>query len=415
LKLGFSVLLLSSAIIFTVANSVLAQDVVYQRIDSRRKLCQGNYQTEEQGKQQLGEFADSYSNLSQWKSRAEKIRSGILKGMELEPLPVKLPLKPIVHSKRVYDGYTVENVAFESVPGFFVTGNLYRPAKSEGFLPGMLCPHGHFYEPNGGGRFRDDMQLRCATLARMGAVVFSYDMVGWGESKQFENYKFPDSHKSCPYALALQTNNSIRAVDFLTSLGDVDPKRIGVTGASGGGTQTFLLGAVDERIAVSVPVVMVSAHFFGGCNCESGMPIHISRGHKTNNADIAALTAPRPQLIISDGKDWTKNTPEVEFPYIRNVYKLYGAEGLVENVHLPNEGHDYGPSKRQPMYKFLARHLGLKLGKLKLADGTVDERGVVIEKAEQMYVFNESHPMPANAVKSAGQAFRMIKSLQKPK
>jgi hypothetical protein len=298
------------------------------------QLRQGNFLTEEQAKQELESFARSYSNLEEWQARAGRIREGILRGAKLSPLPEKCPLNPIVHSKRKYNGYTVENVAFESLPGFFVTGNIYRPTRGKKPYAGILGPHGHFKEPNGGGRFRPDMQYRCASLARMGAVVFAYDMIGWGESTQFENYKFPDSHQNFKKAVALQVWNSIRAVDFLISRKDVDPKRIGVTGASGGGTQNFLLAAVDDRIAVSVPVVMISAHFFGGCNCESGMPINQSENHLTNNAEIAALAAPRPQLIISDGNDWTKNTPEVEFPYIQNVYRLFGAEEKVENLHL---------------------------------------------------------------------------------
>ncbi len=368
------------------------------------ELCRGNYQSEQAAKNQLAAFARSYSSLPEWKARAKRIREGILRGAELLPAPGKCPLNPIIHSRRRYDGYTVENAAFESLPGFFVTGNLYRPLAGEAPFAAVLCPHGHFSEPNGGGRFRDDQQIRCAMLARMGAVVFSYDMVGWGESNQLSDYEFPRSHGKCQKAVALQTWNSIRVVDFLVSLEDVDPARIGVTGASGGGTQTFLLTAVDERIAVSVPVVMVSAHFFGGCICESGMPIHKSATHQTNNAEIAALAAPRPQLIISDGSDWTKNVPNVEFPYIRNVYRLYGAEALVENIHLQNEAHDYGPSKRLGAYKFFAKHLSLSLENVTKPDGSIDETAVVIEKPRTMHVFSPQHRRPAHAVRSYKEA-----------
>ena len=263
--------------------------------EEKIELCQGYYQNEEQAKEQLERFAASYSTLREWKQRRKNIIKGMLAGAELKRHPKKCALKPIIHSKRVYDGYSVENAAFESLPGFWVTGNLYRPVGMEGKFAGILCPYGHWKT----GRFRESHQIRCATLARMGAVVFAYDMIGFGESTQTEH-----NH---PKAVAIQTWNSMRAIDFLLTFKEVDSKRIAVTGASGGGTQSFLLTALDKRVAVSVPAVQISAHFFGGCICESGMPIHKSSRHETSNVEISALAAPRPQLIISDGDDWTKN------------------------------------------------------------------------------------------------------------
>jgi len=356
------------------------------------ELCVGNYQTEEQGKEQLARFARTYSTRSEWQQRAQRIREAILHGTELSPLPKKCPLNPIVRDRREYDGYSVENVAFESLPGVFVTGALYRPTSGGSRFPAVLCPHGHWGSADDYGRFRPDMQKRCATFARMGAIVFAYDMVGYGD------WAHAGWEHRRPKVLKLQLWNSIRAVDFLTSRDDVDATRIAVTGASGGGTQTFLLTAVDDRIAVAIPVVMVSAHFFGGCVCESGMPIHKCKGHETNNVEIAASAAPRPLMLISDGKDWTKNTPTVEYPYIRDVYGLYDAADKVEYLHLPEEGHDYGRSKRIGAYKFLAKHLGLSLADVIDGAGCINEDSVVIEPKDKLYVFNAEHPRPAHAI-----------------
>jgi dienelactone hydrolase len=351
-------------------------------------LCMGQYWTEDEANLKMKEFAEQWDDIESWGKRAETIRQGIIKGMMLDKMPqITGDFNPIIRNTRVMDGYIVENIAIESFPGFYITGNLYRPVEKEEKYAAILSPHGHWKDSDNYGRYRPDMQKRCASLARMGAIVFAYDMAGYGESIQVE-------HKN-PIALLLQTYNSRRVLEYLLSRPDADSSRIGMTGASGGGTQTFILTAIDERIKAAAPVVQVSAHFFGGCVCESGMPVHKSRNHQTNNVEIAALCAPRPLLLVSDGADWTRNTPRVEYPYIQKVYSLYNAEHKVENVHLPLEKHDYGYSKRCAAYNFFAHYLNLDDDNLPYGDG-FKEDFVKILSTDELKVFPNDASRPNN-------------------
>ncbi len=355
-------------------------------------LCVGHYYTEEEAREVINDLKQAYRTKEEWQQRAEIIREGILKGAGLVPFPEKTPLKPHYAEKRIYDGYSVQNVAIESLPGVFVTGSLYLPEKTNGKMAGILSTHGHWSESDDYGRFRDDAQIRCAALAKMGAAVFAYDMVGYGE---MVGWGWKHRH---PLALRQQLWNSVRALDFLLSLENIDPERIAITGASGGATQAFLLTAIDDRIKVAAPVVQVSAHFFGGCVCESGLPIHKSENHQTNNVEIAALAAPRPMILVSDGDDWTRNNPDVEFPHIQYIYRLMGVEGKVENVHFPDEGHGYEFSKRKAVYPFLAKYLKLNLSVLTEKNGEMTEKGIVVEPYKKLEVFSESYPRPGYAV-----------------
>jgi len=347
-------------------------------------LCVGNYWTEPEAKAMMDSFALQWNDKSTWEKRADQIRSGIIKGLKLEMMPkINGQFNPIITHHRDMDGYSVENIAIESFPGFYITGNLYRPAKKQQKYAAILNPHGHGVDR----RFVEETQKRCATLAKMGAIVFTYDMIGTGECMQV-NHKMP-------IAALLQTWNSRRVLEYLLSQPDVDSNRIGMTGYSGGGTQTFLLSAIDERIKVAAPVVQVSAHFFGGCVCESGMPIHKRGDFQTNNVEIAALFAPKPMLIVSCGGDWTKNTPSIEYPYIKKVYTAYHAEDRVSNAHFANEGHDYGYSKRTAVYKFLTPALKLDDKGVATKDG-YNEDFVTILSKEELFVFDENKPRPEN-------------------
>lgn len=351
----------------------------------------------------LDAMSKTHDDRATWEKRRAAIRKGILEGAGLSPLPEdrKTP-KVIRHSKKQLDGYTVENVAIQTLPGFWLCGNLYLPAgyaEAKSKLPGVLTPHGHRQDK----RFTEDVQSRSGAFARMGCVVFAYDMVGHGDTTQLK-------HKH-PQALRLQTWNSIRALDFLESLPRIDQDRLAVTGCSGGGTQTFVLSAIDDRVDLSMPVCQVSAHFYGGCVCESGAPVHVRKTHETNNVEFAACFAPKPLLLVSNGKDWTKHTPQDEFPYVQRVYSYYEAKDNVENAHFADEGHDYGPSKRAAAYRFIAKHFKLDLAAVQ------DDQGKVVESwyrglnTEDLRVFTADRPRPEGALTAQAEVYAQLDAL----
>ena len=343
-----------------------------------------------EGWAELDRIAAQYKNLNEWEARKKMLRPCIMDALRLGKLPAYPISKPIITPKRKHDGYTVENIAIEILKGVWVNGSVYRPAKIKGKVPVILNPDGHWADH----RFRADCQLRCAALAKMGAITISYDLFGWGESGlQFE---YADHRKSL--SQTIQTLGAIRILDYLLSLKEADPDRVGITGGSGGGSHTVLMTAIDERIKVSAPVVSVSSYMYGGCPCESGMPVFMCGGG-TDNLELAAMAAPNPQLLVSDGGDWTDRMPEHDFPYLQKMYSWYGKKDNVTNVHLPDEKHDFGINKRTAVYRFMAKNLNLNLAAIE-KNGQIDESGITIEKVTEMHVFGDKgEKLPAHAVK----------------
>lgn len=289
----------------------------------------------------------------QWERRAAFLRRQILFSAGLLPLPSKSPLNPLVGDLIVHDDYSVESVLLETFPGFFLGGNLYRPVGRDGKLPAVVSPHGHWRF----GRFENSevgsVPGRAINLARQGYIVFAYDMVGWNDTMQVPHgFAGPREELWLIGTLGLQLWNSIRVVDYLASLPDVDPNRIGATGASGGGTQTFLLAAIDDRIGYSAPVNMVSFIMQGGSRCENAALLRVG----TNNVEIAALFAPKPQLLVAATGDWTVNTPNEEFPAVRSVYSLLDATSNIEYEQFDSP-HNYHEDSREAVYRFFGKHI----------------------------------------------------------
>ncbi len=335
-------------------------------------------------------------------------------------MPPRSPLNAVVYGKVQRDDYTIERVIFESFPGHYVTGSLYRPkAPAKGLRAAVLSPYGHWDN----GRFHDEgatavrqqiaaggeqferggryiIQARCVQLARMGCVAFVYDMEGTADSVQLPHsagirpdqpgnngYLFfsPLAEQHGQTMFGLQTWNSIRAFDFIESLPDVDRTRIGVTGESGGGTQSMILGAIDDRIAACFPAVMVSTAMQGGCMCENAAYLRIGQG----NIDIAAAVAPRPLGLIA-ANDWTKELQTKGYPDLAALYKMLGCADRIEaHFHLQFP-HNYNAVNRQHMYSFMNRHL-----KLGLPEPIVERDYQPLDVATEATVWTAEHPKPS--------------------
>jgi dienelactone hydrolase len=346
----------------------------------------------------------AFKTRAEWETRAAHLRKQIQFAAGLLPMPVKQPLGVQVFGRVERKGYTVEKVLLETMPGFYLGGNLYRPLGRTGPFPGIVSPHGHWTY----GRLENtnvaSVPGRCINLARQGYVVFAYDMIGYDDTVQMPHAATGKREQLWGFGLlGMQLWDSIRAVDFLETLSDVDKTRIGATGASGGATQILMLQAIDERIKFSSPVNMISSIYQGGSPCENAPLLRIG----TNNMEIGALMAPRPMLMVSTTQDWTKNTPRIEFPAMQAMYRLYDKEVNVQ-THEVDAPHNYNRESREAVYRFFAKTaLGADPQSPDFA-----EKGFTPEKlGDSLALFNRAPPL--NALKYSGLVEEWILNAQK--
>ena len=331
------------------------------------KLYEYPRRHETEGKMMLDWLSSLYHNKEQWEARRDSLRREVRQRLELDAfldscvtVPDGSPSgkRPVILSKiRKHDGYTTQNICIELTPGQHMFGTIYAyaPAKSKKLKakskkPLIVCPDGHWPY-----RYRKDEQQRLGTLARMGAICVDFDLYGWGESEKEVGEAAHHTSRAHIYQAAC---GYILLDWMLKNCKDIDTERVGVMGGSGGGTHTVLLSLLDERVTASAPVVHLASHFDGGCPCESGKPVQLAAGG-TCEPELAAVMAPKPMLIVSDGGDWTSSVPTLEFPYLQRIYGFYGAQDKVRNVHLPNERHDFRENKRNAVYDFFIDVFGL--------------------------------------------------------
>jgi dienelactone hydrolase len=362
------------------------------------------------------------ASMEAWQIRSERVRRRVLVSQGLWPMPSKTALNAVIHGRIEREEYVIDKVYFESAPGLFVTGNLYRPKGKTAAIPAVLFAHGHWQDARlsispperlrqeiatGEERFESGGQSRfqslCVQLARMGCLVWQWDMLSDSDSHQIPReviHKFakqrpdmnttenwglfsPQAEAHLQSVMGLQTFNAVRSLDFVLSLPEVDPTRVAITGSSGGGTQTMLLAAIDPRIQLSFPVVMVSTSMQGGCTCENASLLRIGTG----NVEFAALFAPKPQGM-NTANDWTKEMATKGFPELQQLYRLAGSPKNVmlhRGEHFP---HNYNAVTRSAFYTFLNRHF--RLGQTE----PVIERDFEPLTREQLTVWNEEHPAP---------------------
>jgi len=294
-----------------------------------------------------------FSSREEVEKRRAELRFNLRMAAGLYPWPEKTPLNAKYEDVGEYDGYSVKKVMFESYPGMWSTGNLYLPRPLKAKAPAILNVIGHWEEQRLTRTDTADYPQQLANFARMGFICLVTDMIGKVDSLQISHeYGRDEKELWTSNGLGIQLWNNIRALDLLCSMPEVDAENIGMTGASGGGSQTLFLSLLDERIKAAAPINMISLHMQGGCQCENAAGLR----RYTDNTEMCAMIAPRALFLAGSTGDWTKYLETAELPGVLESYRQYGAEEMVEHFY-QDAPHQYNEKTRHKVYSFFARHL----------------------------------------------------------
>jgi dienelactone hydrolase len=307
-----------------------------------------------------------------WRKRQAAVRKTLWD--IIGPFPEKTSLNAKLTGSLKKNGYTVENVIYESLPGFYVTASLFIPDNVIKPAPAILFCSGHST-----GVYRlESYQLPLLNLVKKGFIVLAIDPIGQGERLQYFD---PEKGASIIGSSTLEHSypspqvfllgksvaryflwDGIRGIDYLVSRNEVDPKRIGVHGLSGGGTQTAYISAMDERVAASAPAGYITSYrrlleSIGVQDGEQNFYHETSSG--IDHADFIEVRAPKPTLIMATTRDFFSIQGSREtFADVQKVYKLFGKPGNIE-ITEDDGGHGYTKKNREAMYAFFQKHLQL--------------------------------------------------------
>ncbi len=304
-----------------------------------------------------------------WMNRQEKVKQAFEK--VLGPLPEKTPLNPVITGKLKGNGFTVEKLYFESLPGYKVTAALFLPNGRKKKLPAIIYCSGHSDLA-----FRSDVyQHVIINLVLKGFAVFAFDPVGQGERQQYfieaeGKSKFRPTHEHSYPGAQLFINGSsaayymiwdgIRSVDYLLTRKEVDPVRIGITGRSGGGTQSAYIAAVDERIRAAAPECYITSFEYllksmGPQDAEQNFYHGIKEG--IDLGDLLQVRAPKPTMMITTTRDiFSIQGARDVFAETKRAFETFGSADHFEMVE-DDAGHASTLKNREAMYAFFQKHL----------------------------------------------------------
>jgi cephalosporin-C deacetylase-like acetyl esterase len=376
-----------AVIVFAQADAAARRHSAEERYTLFRKnlLSRGQAITDAQ-------FRD-IGSLEQWKRKRPEVKRQFLDMLGLDPLPARTPLNVKITGGFERDRYRVENIVFESMPGLYVTGNLYLPkAAATGKTPAILYVSGHSPGLLGA---KVDYQRHGVWFAENGFSAFVLDTIEFGEipgihhgTHNLEMWYW----QSLGYTPAgVEVWNAIRALDYLESRKEVDTARIGMTGRSGGGAITWFTAAADERIKVAAPVHgtwSVGPHIAEDAVRENCDCIYFWNSNLLDLPVVGALIAPRPLKIINASKDpsFPSSGYHTVFRLLRPVYEWHGKADSVAEFDLPT-GHSDVPPYRKEADEWLARWLTGKVIPF-------DESTLQLSEPQQLKVLDK---YPANA------------------